>query len=183
MSCSRCCVGVCACVGASMRDPSMLSILSLAVLFYLSDMCRSFWPRSSLTNMIIHRAYRDTHKTDGQGGGQGRRGERKGKGRRKGKKEVRVKGKEGVRHYQTHLVVWLVKRRNAELKGEKQVDKPHGETEGRKCCVQVGGMRLSGFGILFWTLGDDPKVHSMIDCGLQISAVQHHTCQLCLSET
>lgn len=41
VSCSRCCVGVWACVGACVCDLSTLSILSLTVPFYMSDMCRS----------------------------------------------------------------------------------------------------------------------------------------------
>lgn len=60
-----------------------------------------------------------------------------------------MKGKEGVDHYQIHLLVKNSEEEECRAQGEKQVDKPHRETEGRKRCVQVGGMKLSGFGILF----------------------------------
>lgn len=172
-TCSRCCVGV-----GDLCDLFMQSILRLALFFDLSDMCRSFWPRSAVPNMIIHRVYRDIHKTDGQGGGQGRREERRGKGG--GRKSCKCRWS-GRREYTTHLAMWLVKRRNAELrkKGWKTSRKDTRGDKKEKCYTQVRGTRLSGFCILLWTLEYDLKVQSIMTAAsrhqMDSYSIQHHT--------
>lgn len=65
----------------------------------------------------------------------------------------------------------------------KQAGKLLGETEGRKCSCT--GQRNEA--IRFWDLalnsGTRSQICSVIDYGLQKSAVQHCTCQMCLWET
>lgn len=107
------CVWESVCVGGDLCMTCLCCLHSAGLFFFdSSDMCRSFWPRSSLPNMIIHGVYRDSGNTDGQGGGQGRRGEGGGKESRK----WRWRGRREYYYYDTHLAVWLEKRWNAGLR-------------------------------------------------------------------
>lgn len=102
--------------------------------------------------------------------------------KRKEKERRKKEGKTGVwrrTESTTIRLIWLcmLTREEEECRadGEKQGGKPQGETEKRDWLVQVKGMRLSGFEILFWTLGHDPSVPDMIDCRC-LDNDQRHTC-------
>lgn len=98
--------------------------------------------------MTILGAYRDIHKTDGQGRrtGKERKEERKREERKVGSED---KGEGGSVPLSDASGRVTSEEEECRAEGEKQAEKPQGETERRKCCAQVGGMRLSGIGILF----------------------------------